>query len=121
MRLSLPLILIQKSICFLFLTTIGMQSGMAQSDDSQVALGGNLLNINTKIDSLMTAADCNMYILFLTTKFNFRDFLVDDYKANRANTEPNSSPITPAPTRTIFFGISLMFRASVDVTTRVPS
>ena len=44
-------------------------------------------NINTKIDRLMEAADCNTYIMFVTTKFNFRDQLVDDYKANRANVE----------------------------------
>lgn len=43
--------------------------------------------ISTKIDNLMAAAECNKYILFLTTKFNFRDFLVNDYKANRVDTE----------------------------------
>jgi len=44
-------------------------------------------NINTKIDRLMEAADCNTYIMFVTTKFNFRDQLVDDYKANRQDVE----------------------------------
>lgn len=39
--------------------------------------------INQKIDTLMAAAGCRKYILFLTTQFNFRDDLVDDYKANR--------------------------------------
>ena len=44
-------------------------------------------NINTKIERLMEAAECNTYIMFVTTKFNFRDHLVDDYKANRQDVE----------------------------------
>lgn len=43
--------------------------------------------INKKIDDLMEAAGCNTYIMFVTTKFNFRDRLVDDYKANRADVD----------------------------------
>jgi len=43
--------------------------------------------INRKIDELMEAAGCNKYIMFVTTKFNFRDQLVDDYKANRSTVE----------------------------------
>ena len=39
--------------------------------------------INSKIEKLMLAADCDKYIMFVTTNFNFRDQLVDDYKANR--------------------------------------
>ena len=39
--------------------------------------------INQKIDQLMEASGCNMYIFFVTTKFNFRDWIVDDYKFNR--------------------------------------
>lgn len=39
--------------------------------------------INKKIDDLMEAAGCNTYIMFVTTNFNFRDHIVDDYKANR--------------------------------------
>ena len=42
-------------------------------------------NINSKIDRLMALAGCDSYIMFVTTKFNFRDQLVDDYKANRAD------------------------------------
>lgn len=44
-------------------------------------------NIDQKIDRLMSAADCDKYMLFLTTNFNFRDDLVDDYKANRQNVD----------------------------------
>ena len=40
-------------------------------------------HINNKIDKMMEDAGCDKYILFVTTKFNFRDQLVDDYKANR--------------------------------------
>lgn len=40
-----------------------------------------------QITELMRAADCDKYILFLTTKTNFRDDLVDDYKANRQDLE----------------------------------
>jgi 5'-3' exonuclease len=43
--------------------------------------------VNQKIDKLMQDADCDRYIMFLTTKFNFRDDLVDDYKANRKDEE----------------------------------
>lgn len=43
--------------------------------------------VNSKIDELMKAAGCNKYIMFVTTKFNFRDSLVDDYKANRDDVE----------------------------------
>lgn len=39
--------------------------------------------VNKKIEDLMEAAACNSYIMFVTTNFNFRDHLVDDYKANR--------------------------------------
>ena len=43
--------------------------------------------INNAIDKLMLAAGCNTYIMFVTTKFNFRDQLVNDYKANRSEVE----------------------------------
>lgn len=43
--------------------------------------------INQAIDSMMEKAGCNRYIMFVTTKFNFRDDLVDDYKANRKEEE----------------------------------
>lgn len=39
--------------------------------------------IDQKIDTLMQSANCNMYIMFITTDSNFRDDLVDDYKLNR--------------------------------------
>jgi 5'-3' exonuclease len=41
--------------------------------------------VNKKIEDLMNAAGCNTYIMFVTTNFNFRDHLVDDYKANRSD------------------------------------
>ena len=43
--------------------------------------------INQKLDELMQNAGCTKYILFFTTKFNFRDHLVDDYKGNRDEVE----------------------------------
>lgn len=43
--------------------------------------------VNLKLDELMEAAECNKYILFFTTKANFRDDLVDDYKGNRTDVE----------------------------------
>lgn len=43
--------------------------------------------VNKKIDDLMEAAGCNKYIMFVTTKFNFRDYISDDYKANRQDIE----------------------------------
>lgn len=56
-------------------------------DDSDMSRRQVAKYINMKIDELMKAADCNEYIFFVTTKFNFRDDLVDDYKANRNDTE----------------------------------
>lgn len=44
-------------------------------------------HISNKIDKMMIDADCMKYIMFVTTKFNFRDALVDDYKANRTDVE----------------------------------
>ena len=46
--------------------------------------------INKKIDNLMRSADCDTYIMFVTTNTNFRDDLVDDYKANR---DPDDRPV----------------------------
>ena len=40
-------------------------------------------HISNKVDKLMEDAGCDRFIMFVTTKFNFRDMLVDDYKANR--------------------------------------
>ncbi len=50
------------------------------SDSDRLQIGRH---INNKIDKMMEDAGCDKYILFVTTKFNFRDDLVDDYKANR--------------------------------------
>ena len=43
--------------------------------------------VNNKIDELMIAAKCNSYIMFVTTKTNFRNDLVDNYKENRKDIE----------------------------------
>ena len=57
------------------------------NDDTDQARNNIKKAINQKIDQLMEAAGCNMYIFFVTTKFNFRDWIVDDYKANRSDVE----------------------------------
>jgi 5'-3' exonuclease len=44
-------------------------------------------HISNKVDKMMADAGCDRFMFFVTTKFNFRDELVDDYKANRADTE----------------------------------
>lgn len=44
-------------------------------------------HISNKLDKLMEDAGCDRYMFFVTTNFNFRDQLVDDYKANRTETE----------------------------------
>lgn len=44
-------------------------------------------HISNKVDKLMEDADCDRFMMFVTTKFNFRDQLVDDYKANRTEVE----------------------------------
>lgn len=43
--------------------------------------------INNKVDKMMADAGCDTYMFFVTTKANFRDQLVDDYKANRSEAE----------------------------------
>ena len=40
-------------------------------------------HISNKIDKLLEDSGCTRYMMFVTTKFNFRDDLVNDYKANR--------------------------------------
>ena len=53
-------------------------------DDSRENMARHMAN---KISKLQTAADADDVVCFLTTRTNFRDDLVDDYKANRADTE----------------------------------
>lgn len=43
--------------------------------------------IKKQIEQLTLEANCTDYSIFLTTSFNFRDHLVDDYKANRDDVE----------------------------------
>jgi len=43
--------------------------------------------IRKQINQLVIEAGCDDYSIFLTTKINFRDFLVGDYKENRKDTE----------------------------------
>ena len=57
------------------------------NEDDDMSRRQIIKHINQKIEKLMQAADCDKYIMFVTTKFNFRDDLVDDYKANRADVE----------------------------------
>lgn len=57
------------------------------NDDDDMSRRQIVKHINQKIEKLMQAADCDKYIMFVTTKFNFRDDLVDDYKANRADVD----------------------------------
>ena len=42
-------------------------------------------NIRNKVTELMVDAGCSEYRFFVTTKQNYRDHLVDDYKANRVD------------------------------------
>ena len=44
-------------------------------------------NISNKVGQICAAAGATSYIIYMTTKVNFRDFIVDDYKANRADVE----------------------------------
>lgn len=57
------------------------------NEDTDAARRNIAKAINQKIDQLMEASGCSMYIFFVTTKFNFRDWIVDDYKANRSDKE----------------------------------
>lgn len=57
------------------------------NEDDDISRRQIIKYINSKVEKLMAAADCDKYIMFVTTKFNFRDDLVDDYKANREDIE----------------------------------
>jgi len=54
-------------------------------DDSDHSKRKIAKGINQKVDSLIEASGCTKYIMFVTTNFNFRDDLVDDYKFNRSD------------------------------------
>ena len=56
------------------------------NDDDDQSRRQIMKHINNKIDKMMADAGCDTYMFFVTTKFNFRDQLVDDYKANRVDT-----------------------------------
>lgn len=53
------------------------------NDDDDLSRRQIAKYISNKVDKLMEAAGCQKYMMFVTTKFNFRNELVDDYKANR--------------------------------------
>ena len=57
------------------------------NDDTDGARARIAKGINQSIDKKMLAAGCSSYIMFVTPKTNFRDHIVDDYKANRADVE----------------------------------
>ena len=57
------------------------------NENTDAARRGIAKAIGQKIDQLMEASGCNQYIFFVTTKLNFRDWIVDDYKANRSDVE----------------------------------
>lgn len=53
------------------------------TDDTQQAKQMIAKNIENKVEKLAALAEVGEYQIYLTTKLNFRDFIVDDYKANR--------------------------------------
>lgn len=57
------------------------------TDDTDQAKRQIARHISNKLDRLMEDAGCTRYMFFVTTKFNFRDDLVNDYKANRLEVE----------------------------------
>ncbi len=57
------------------------------NDDDDLSRRQIIKYINKKIDNLLRSAGCDTYIMFVTTNTNFRDDLVDDYKANRKDAD----------------------------------
>ena len=57
------------------------------NEDDDMSRRSIIKHVNNKIDKMMTNSGCDRFIFFMTTKFNFRDYLVDDYKYNRVDTE----------------------------------
>ncbi len=62
-------------------------------EDDDMSRNQIIKYINKKVENLMRSADCDTYIMFVTTNTNFRDDLVDDYKANR---DPKDKPVNLA-------------------------
>lgn len=67
--------------------TIAYGQCCVNNEDDDIDRGIIAKGMRRKMNSLMVAAGCDSYVCFLTTKTNFRDDLVDDYKGNRANVE----------------------------------
>ena len=57
------------------------------NDDSDMDRAKIAEIIENQIQDMMREAGCSSYRIFLTTNTNFRDHLVDDYKANRKDVE----------------------------------
>ena len=57
------------------------------NEDTDDARRLTIKNIENQINKLMDASEASDYILFLTTKKNFRNYITDDYKANRKDIE----------------------------------
>jgi len=53
------------------------------NEDTDIDRAAIVKGINEYIKLLMLKSDCSEYKVFLTPKTNFRNFIVDDYKANR--------------------------------------
>jgi len=57
------------------------------ADDSDTQKRLITKHIKKKVSDYCEAAGATSYIMFVTPKVNFRDFIVDDYKANRIGVE----------------------------------
>ena len=57
------------------------------NEDTDEARASIAKYVKLQIDKLMAMSQSDKYIFFLTTKTNFRDFIVDDYKKNREGIE----------------------------------
>ncbi len=53
------------------------------NEDTDVARAKTVGLIKRHINEMLVQSGCTSYQFFITTKTNFRDFIVDDYKANR--------------------------------------
>lgn len=53
------------------------------NEDNDASRRAIVKNIKRKLADILAQAGCDDYRFFVTTKFNFRDQLVNDYKANR--------------------------------------
>ena len=57
------------------------------NEDTEEARRSIIRNIDNTINKMLVASEASKSVVYLTTKYNYRDLIADDYKANRIDKE----------------------------------